>query len=204
MSEQSIAVTGRMLGAMLYYSPDAEQVAALSTALADEGWQTEWPLGQRDKVAEAALQVQQGLQPQQKTALLEEYQRLFIGPHALPAPPWGSVYLDRESVLFGDSTLALRQWMRTQGIQPLQQQREPEDQLGMMLMLAAWVAENQPQQLDELLTDHLLPWVPRCLELLAADTRHPFYQGLVQLTRLTLEGWQEQRGLSAVRKELFR
>ncbi len=35
---------------------------------------------------------------------------------ALPAPPWGSVWLDKENVLFGDSTLALREWMRANGI----------------------------------------------------------------------------------------
>ncbi|MGB9098314.1 molecular chaperone TorD family protein [Erwinia sp.] len=36
------------------------------------------------------------------------WQTLFIGPKAFKAPPWGSVYLDGESVLFGDSTHSLR------------------------------------------------------------------------------------------------
>jgi TorA maturation chaperone TorD len=74
--------------------------------------------------------------------LTDAWQRLFIGPYALPAPPWGSVWLDRESVLFGDSTLALRQWMRENGIAFEMQQNEPEDHFGTLLLLAAWLAEN--------------------------------------------------------------
>ncbi len=70
-------------------------------------------------------------------SLPQARQRLFIGPYALPSPPWGSVWLDRESVLFGDSTLALRQWMRENGIQFEMQQNEPEDHFGSLLLLAA-------------------------------------------------------------------
>ena len=33
--------------------------------------------------------------------LTEQYQNLFIGPNELLAPPWGSVYLDPECVIFG-------------------------------------------------------------------------------------------------------
>ncbi len=52
----------------------------------------------------------------------------------LPAPPWGSVWLDKESVLFGDSTLALRQWMRENGIALEADGNEPEDHFGTVLL----------------------------------------------------------------------
>ena len=45
-------------------------------------------------------------------------------------------------MLFGDSTLALRQWMRENGIAFEMQQNEPEDHFGTVLLLAAWLAEN--------------------------------------------------------------
>jgi TorA maturation chaperone TorD len=32
-----------------------------------------------------------------KETIPEAWQRLFIGPWALPAPPWGSVWLDKEA-----------------------------------------------------------------------------------------------------------
>ena len=34
-----------------------------------------------------------------------EYRRLFVGPQAKVAPPWGSVYLDKDQVIFGASTM---------------------------------------------------------------------------------------------------
>lgn len=68
----------------------------------------------------------------------------------------GSVWLDRESVLFGDSTLALRQWMREKGIQFEMKQNEPEDHFGSLLLMAAWLAENGRQtECEELLAWHL-------------------------------------------------
>ncbi|STW79496.1 oxidoreductase component of anaerobic dehydrogenases, Functional role page for Chaperone protein TorD [Klebsiella michiganensis] len=71
--------------------------------------------------------------------LADAWQRLFIGPWALPAPPWGSVWLDKESLLFGDSTLALREWMRANGVGLSEQRAEPEDHFGTLLLLAAWL-----------------------------------------------------------------
>ena len=35
--------------------------------------------------------------------LVWEYRRLFVGPAPKPAPPWGSVYTDRECVVFGEA-----------------------------------------------------------------------------------------------------
>ena len=68
----------------------------------------------------------------------QEYRRLFVGPAPKPAPPWGSVYTDRECVVFGESTLALRAWMRAQGIARLVDDKTPEDHIGLMLVLMAW------------------------------------------------------------------
>ena len=48
--------------------------------------------------------------------LVWEYRRLFVGPAPKPAPPWGSVYTDRECVVFGEGTLELRAWMRAHGV----------------------------------------------------------------------------------------
>lgn len=86
----------------------------------------------------------------------------------------GSVWLDRESVLFGDSTLALRQWMREKGIQFEMKQNEPEDHFGSLLLMAAWLAENGRQtECEELLAWHLFPWSTRFLDVLS-KSRTPF------------------------------
>jgi TorA maturation chaperone TorD len=135
----------------------------------------------------------------------EAWQRLFIGPWALPAPPWGSVWLDKESVLFGESTLELRQWMRDNQIAWEASQNEPEDHFGTLLMLAAWLVENQRYTTcDELLAWHLLPWAGRFLEVFVAQARHPFWQATGRLAQLTLSDWQSRLLMPVAQKALSR
>lgn len=132
LQRDDFSVTARVLGALFYYSPESHETAPLVQALLTDDWQAQWPLD-----AEALAPVAAMFKTHSEESLPQAWQRLFIGPYALPSPPWGSVWLDRESVLFGDSTLALRQWMRENGIQFEMQQNEPEDHFGSLLLLAA-------------------------------------------------------------------
>lgn len=199
---RTIAFTGRTLGALLYYSPARPEQQPLLHALAGDAWLEEWPA--LPGLAEAGALMQQGLVAGHRATLEQEFQRLFLGPHALPAPPWGSVYLDEESVVYGESTLALRAWLRQRGIAPALATNEPEDHCGLLLLLSAWLAENAPSSLDTLLKEHLLPWAPRFLTLLCDGTVHPFYQGLGRLTRITLAHWRQYRGLTPPVRKLYR
>lgn len=201
---EAISFTGRMLGALFYFSPDSSNLSALLESLQQPEWMGEWPCGLAEQVKPAALLMIEGLQSAGDETLQQAHQRLFIGPNSLPAPPWGSVYLDRESVIFGDSTLALRAWQRSLGIETQQEYVEPEDHVGLLLMLAAWLAESQPEQVNVLLADHLLPWSGRFLALMKEGAQHPFYLGLALLTEATLADWQKRLGVSITAKRLFR
>lgn len=197
---EGFAFTARVLGALFYFAPDSEQAAPLVTALTEGDWQQDWPLppGQLAPIADA-------LRQQADEPLPAAWQRLFIGPWALPAPPWGSVWLDRESVLFGDSTLALRQWMRDNGIAFEMAQNEPEDHFGTLLLLAAWLAETgREAERDQLLAWHLLPWSTRFLSVFVENAGHPFYQALGQLAQLTLADWQSTLLIPVAEKPLYR
>lgn len=197
---EGFAFTARVLGALFYFAPDSEQAAPLVAALTGGDWQQDWPLpsGQLAPVAEI-------LRQPSDEALPDAWQRLFIGPWALPAPPWGSVWLDRESVLFGDSTLALRQWMRDNGIAFEMAQNEPEDHFGTLLLLAAWLAETgRDAERDQLLAWHLLPWSTRFLTLFVENAGHPFYRALGQLAQLTLAEWQSTLLIPEAEKPLYR
>lgn len=195
-----IACCARILGALLYYSPEAPEARAIIDALRTPGWEREWPCA-LDTTRMAGFHT---LNNGDET-LARAWQRLFIGPDALPAPPWGSVWLDRESVLFGDSTLALQGWLRDNAIAFETPLNEPADHIGLLLLLAAWLAEQgKNRELDELLAWHLLPFAPRFLEVFCAQAQHPFYEALGELTRATLTHWRSGLLMPVAQKPLYR
>ncbi|WEE15415.1 Tat proofreading chaperone DmsD [Citrobacter koseri] len=194
------SMAARVLGALFYYAPDSTKAAPLVSALKTDGWQAQWPLSPEVLAPIAAV-----FQADIEEPLPQAWQRLFVGPWALPSPPWGSVWLDRESVLFGESTLALRQWMRDNGIQFEIQQNEPEDHFGSLLLLAAWLAENgRHSECEQLLAWHLLPWSARFLSVFIEGANHPFYQAAGELAQQTLAQWQSQLLIPVAVKPLFR
>ncbi|MBJ3362786.1 Tat proofreading chaperone DmsD, partial [Salmonella enterica subsp. enterica serovar Agona] len=134
----NFSMTARVLGALFYFAPESAEASPLVSAFTSDEWQTQWPLPSEELPQLARMFKDGG-----DDSLTESFQRLFIGPYALPSPPWGSVWLDRENVLFGESTLALRQWMRENSIQFEMQQNEPEDHFGSLLLMAAWLAEQR-------------------------------------------------------------
>lgn len=203
IDRQIVALTGRTLGALFYYGPDQASVQDLYLLLQDSAWSKEWPCGQPDELSQIAALMQKGLAQKDGETLNEVYQRLFVGPNSLQAPPWGSVYLDHENVIFGESTVALRQWQQDLGIEVLLQQREPEDHIGLLLMHSSWLAENEPEQLSILLEKHVLTWSSRYLSLLKEHAHHSFFQALAQLTQITLDDWQQRLSVTPEKKQIF-
>lgn len=78
----NFSTAARVLGALFYYAPDSAEASALVSALKTDGWQAQWPL---DPTTLSALAVQ--LQTEADEPLPQAWQRLFIGPYALPSPP---------------------------------------------------------------------------------------------------------------------
>ncbi|APC13632.1 MULTISPECIES: Tat proofreading chaperone DmsD [Providencia] len=187
---EQVAITGRVLGSLFYFAPDSENNTDIVAILQEPTWHEEWPFD-LPSLTTISQFFQSSIHDEEP--LNEAWQRLFIGPYALPAPPWGSVWLDKENIIFGDSTVELRQWMRTKGIEPVTTQKEPEDHIGLVLMLAAWLAEqNRRDDLEELLAWHLLPWSEHFLDTLADTADSAFYIAVAKLTKETLAGYQQQ------------
>ncbi|MUJ19996.1 Tat proofreading chaperone DmsD [Aliivibrio fischeri] len=125
----------------------------------------------------------------------DDFQRLFEGCDVMPAPPWGSVYLDREQVIFGDSTLRFRQFLLNHNIELNTGMREPEDQFGLSLLAMAMMIDQEKDEsvISELLSEHLLPWSYHYLELVKKHSKTDVYKTLSDIT----SGW-----LAALQKEL--
>ena len=91
--------------------PSFAAMAALDPAAAA----AEWPFVDAEAAESPLALMAQGAADATEN-LAREYRRLFVGPAHKAAPPWGSVYTDRECVMFGESTLELRRWMREHGL----------------------------------------------------------------------------------------
>ncbi|OBX05243.1 hypothetical protein QV06_03290 [Gallibacterium genomosp. 3] len=191
-----VSMSGGFLGSLFYFEPTHPKASGLVDAIKQINWQQDWrPIIKPDfKIKNLLTQTKD---------ISEQFQRQFIGPNALPAPPWGSVYLDKEAVIFGDSLLQLRDFMRKYGIKAELNENVPEDHIGLMLMFAAYIADTRPDILPEYLSKHLFSWVWRYLELLSEQQDSPFYQGLALVTKQTLELWEEELGIVPANVPLY-
>ena len=109
----------------------------------------------------------------------DEYTRLFIGPMSLVAPPWESVYGQKDAMLFQESTLEVRNTYRQYGLIPEGYPHVADDSLALELHFMALLAQRGLDAFyagknDDLTADltgssdflkkHLLVWVPKFLE----------------------------------------
>jgi putative dimethyl sulfoxide reductase chaperone len=192
----NIAVCAKVLGTLFYYPPEhaaSRECVALLAGLADV-----WPYGCAADLT--TIERDMYLPP----AAGEVYQTLFVGPTHFEASPWGSVYLDEESVLFGSSTLAWRAFLQRYGLALTATHNEPEDHFGLMWLAMATLAEQgEWAALQALFEEHLLPWSGRYLELLQGAAPAGLYRAIGQLAALTLTAIVDATQLHPHNKALF-
>lgn len=127
------------------------------------------------------------------------FNKLFVGPKALQAPPYASYYLEPEPQLMGQSTLRVRRLYEMAGLVSPLEGRLPCDHLGVeldaalgMLAMAGRPEAEEPRALWRYFRDeHLKAWVPLFLnQARRADDRHP----AVDLALDRLEAWLDEEG----------
>ena len=120
----------------------------------------------------------------------DEYTRLFIGPVSLVAPPWESVYGQKDAMLFQESTLEVRNTYRQFGLIPEGYPHVADDSLALELHFMALLAQrsldafyagkNDDLSADlngsaEFLKKHLLVWIPKFLERMKSARSNILY-----------------------------
>ncbi|MDN5326660.1 MAG: putative dimethyl sulfoxide reductase chaperone [Moorella sp. (in: firmicutes)] len=127
-----------------------------------------------------------------------DYNRLFVGPGHLEAPPWESVYRSKEHLLFGEETLAVREFYRSFGLESKKKNQEPDDHLGLEMEFMAWLCRKAAASIqsggdaghflagqERFLKEHLEQWVPALTADIERAARTDFFRGLALFTR----GW---------------
>ncbi|EGR0745740.1 dehydrogenase [Vibrio parahaemolyticus] len=182
LDPQDTSIVLKLFGALFYYQPKDYPAANLDTLLSN----TDTPI-------EALNDMLRSFQNESEEALQMEHDRMFAGIGEMPAPPWGSAYLDKEAVLFGESTIEYRYFLQRCGFSLESDQREPEDQIGLMLMVLGMLIETEQQKLAaEMLREHLMPWFGFFNKRFKKAVTLAPYSKLSNLTEELLQSLSEQ------------
>ena len=199
--QQPQAVAYHFLGRCFYAPPRAEWLAALAAGRLFEAWPL--PSDETDTAAGlAALAAYcDRWDPAQLDALTWDFNRLFVGPGEMLAPPWESVHRSRTKLTFQESTLQVRALYEAFGVQAPALHREPDDHLALELDFLATLSERAVEAVGggdgkqlgrclqtqrDFLQDHLLAWAPACLALVETHAETDYYRGAARLARGSL------------------
>lgn len=192
----SLQTMAKVLGSLFYFPLTDENNQSLIKAMASDSNEQESAFSNWCQTVNSEL----------KDTLNQDFFLLFEGGEIMVAPPWGSVYLDREEVIFGDSTVAYRQFLREHGIELDTGMREPEDQFGLMLFAVSQFLEQKAELevVKNLFSDHLLPWCYRYLELVQEHALSKSYKELADLAGQWCEAVQEVLSIEPKPLKLYR
>jgi TorA maturation chaperone TorD len=131
--------------------------------------------------------------------LLLDYTRLFLGPFDILAKPYGSVWMEGEKVVMGDSTMAVLDLYREGGFELDENFREVPDHIAAELefLYLLLFQENEARRSGNaegvekasnlrrrFLQNHLGRWVAPFTEAMNAGADTAFYKTLAELTEL--------------------
>lgn len=139
-----------------------------------------------------------GLVPDPEAELLDlekDYAALFVGPFEILAPPYGSVYLEGENRVYGDSTLDAKRRYEEDGLTVAL--NEPPDHVAIELEYAYLMcfreaesrgegmhgdADGCRDRLADFLRIHLARWIPAFAARVSSRAETGFYKQLASVT----------------------
>lgn len=122
--------------------------------------------------------------------LTVDHARLFIGPFDLLAPPYGSIYLDGQRQVMGDSTMEVLQFYRQAGLNSADDFKQPPDyivtELEFIYYLIAKYLETEDEQwlvqMETFLNKYLGKWSGDFTNRINEHAKNLFYKNLAHLT----------------------
>ncbi|MFA6898651.1 MAG: molecular chaperone TorD family protein [Desulfurivibrionaceae bacterium] len=136
--------------AVCFYQPDREVFVEENLCANLAGLMQEISL---PAVGEACQRMAQCLAENNQEDLLIEYSGLFLGPFGAPAHPYGSVYLEQERTLMGDSTMEVLKLYAQSGVK--YEGDEPPDHIAIELEFMSFLEGKIAQAISEANQDDL-------------------------------------------------
>ncbi|MDR1185659.1 MAG: molecular chaperone TorD family protein [Coriobacteriales bacterium] len=131
-----------------------------------------------------------------------DYMRLFIGPGKPLAPPWETMFLSDDALLFQMETLEVRSWYRAYDLESKKLHHEPDDHIALELEFVSFLTDSAVRQLQEgdsvaaetflgarsdFLSSHLLRWCFDWCQTVDENAKGLFYQGIAKLVAGTMK-----------------
>jgi len=158
-------------------------------------------------VSEPAVKLVQSMRTElEASADLEplkvNFSKLFVGPYKLSAAPYGSVYLEGERKMMGDSTLDVKSRYREAGLNTAETFKDAPDHISAELEfmyylifkeLEAFASADVEtaigfiQRQKSFLEDHLMAWVPEFANNIIKNAENLFYPNLAKATTAFLD-----------------
>ncbi len=180
--------------AACFYEPDAAfEEEGMFSALLDAAKQLDASLGPY------AQRLGEQFRATKIDTLLLDYTRLFLGPMDILAKPYGSVWLDEEKTLMGESTMAVLELYREADFEMDEEFKELPDHIAAELefLYLLIFRENEARQggdaaktaffidlQQRFLTRHLGAWVGNLASAIKANAQCDFYCELADLASL--------------------
>jgi TorA maturation chaperone TorD len=131
-----------------------------------------------------------------------DFSKLFVGPYNLFAAPYGSVYLDGERKIMGDSTLDVKNRYREAGLDTARDFKDAPDHISAELEFMYYLVFKEIEALSKadietaidfiqkqksFLEDHLMAWMPKFADSIIENAETSFYQNLAKATEMFLK-----------------
>jgi TorA maturation chaperone TorD len=131
-----------------------------------------------------------------------DFSKLFVGPYKLLAAPYGSVYLDSERKIMGDSTLDVKNRYRQAGLHTAGNFKDAPDHITAELEFMYYLIFREIeafansdtetaigfiQKQKSFLEDHLMAWVPEFANSIIENAENAFYPNLAKATEMFLK-----------------
>jgi DMSO reductase family type II enzyme chaperone len=185
--------------------PDRELLTLFDSARLEEFLQSWRYLGWEDSGSLAKAVEWLSERPSRDDTQLElqkEYTRLFITAYPkVVAPPYSSVYLDKERLVWGQSTAEVAKLYEAAGLGISEEFHDIPDHIAAELEFASYLIVEQQRQLEsdadnarklldierKFLIEHLSQWAPPFFTKVAECSRLPFYAEMARLARKFIE-----------------
>lgn len=158
---------------VFYYEPTTEKLEFVAKNISI------WPDVDAE---ETVFKIQESVEFDGFDLIRDDFYKLFVGPGKKEVYPWGSIYTDKENLLFGDTTIAWEDFCTHNGIEIPLKCNEPTDHFAMIFSaISAVLTSSHNQEVKSILVKnicniHFSPWGKCLLNLINEKSTTNYYK----------------------------